>query len=103
VLAGLRAEDVVTASLPLFHVGGTIFCGLSCFMTGVELVVMSPGGMRNPAMVSGFGESSNARHAAGGAGRWVRCSGFGDTDIRCSARVSGRRFAARPSVSVFAK
>ena len=24
-----RADDVLTASLPLFHVGGTIFCGLS--------------------------------------------------------------------------
>ena len=53
-LAGLDTDDVITASLPLFHVGGTIFCGLSCFMAGVELIVMSPAGMRNPAMVSGF-------------------------------------------------
>jgi fatty-acyl-CoA synthase len=53
-LGGMRAGDVLTASLPLFHVGGTIFCALSCFMAGVELVIMSPGGMRNPAMVSRF-------------------------------------------------
>jgi fatty-acyl-CoA synthase len=53
-LGGMTCEDVVTASLPLFHVGGTIFCGLSAFMTGLELIVMSPAGMRNPAMVSGF-------------------------------------------------
>jgi fatty-acyl-CoA synthase len=53
-LTGLTSDDVITASLPLFHVGGTIFCGLSAFMSGVELVVMSPSGMRNPAMVAGF-------------------------------------------------
>jgi fatty-acyl-CoA synthase len=53
-LVGLNADDVLTASLPLFHVGGTIFCGLGAFIAGVELVVMSPTGMRNPAMVSGF-------------------------------------------------
>jgi fatty-acyl-CoA synthase len=53
-LAATTREDIVTASLPLFHVGGTIFCGLSGFMAGLELVVMSPSGMRNPAMVSRF-------------------------------------------------
>ena len=54
VLTGITSSDVLTASLPLFHVGGTIFCGLSAYMAGAELVVMSPSGMRNPAMVSGF-------------------------------------------------
>lgn len=53
-LAGMRPGDVLTASLPLFHVGGTIFCGLSAFMAGMNLLVMSPGGMRNPAMVTQF-------------------------------------------------
>jgi fatty-acyl-CoA synthase len=53
-LGGMRPGDVLTASLPLFHVGGTIFCALSAFMAGVELIVMSPGGMRNPAMVNRF-------------------------------------------------
>jgi fatty-acyl-CoA synthase len=53
-LAGMRPGDVLTATLPLFHVGGTIFCGLSGFMAGIELIVMSPGGMRNPAMVNRF-------------------------------------------------
>ena len=53
-LAGMRPGDVLTASLPLFHVGGTVFCGLSSFMAGIELLIMSPGGMRNPAMVSQF-------------------------------------------------
>ena len=35
-LAGMRADDVLTANLPLFHVGGTIFCGLSCFLPALN-------------------------------------------------------------------
>jgi fatty-acyl-CoA synthase len=53
-LCGMRTDDVIMANLPLFHVGGTIFCGLSCYTAGAELIMMSPSGMRNPAMVSGF-------------------------------------------------
>ncbi len=53
-LGDMRASDTLTATLPLFHVGGTIFCGLSAFMAGTGLLVMSPGGLRTPAMVSGF-------------------------------------------------
>ncbi|MBB3175682.1 AMP-binding protein [Variovorax sp. Sphag1AA] len=54
VLGDLRPTDTLTATLPLFHVGGTIFCGLSGFMAGIGLLVMSPGGLRNPAMVQGY-------------------------------------------------
>ena len=54
VLGDMRASDTLTATLPLFHVGGTIFCALSAFMAGVGLLIMSPGGLRNPAMVQGF-------------------------------------------------
>ncbi len=54
VLADMRSTDTLTATLPLFHVGGTIFCGLSPFMAGTGLLVMSPGGLRTPAMVQGF-------------------------------------------------
>jgi len=54
VLGDMRPTDTLTATLPLFHVGGTIFCGLSAFMAGVGLLVMSPSGLRNPAMVQGF-------------------------------------------------
>lgn len=53
-LGDMRQSDVLTATLPLFHVAGTIFCGLSCFLAGLELLIMSPGGLRNPAMVEGF-------------------------------------------------
>lgn len=54
VLCGYQSDDVMTATLPLFHVAGTIVAGLSAFMAGVELVVMSPSGLRNPAIVEGF-------------------------------------------------
>ena len=54
VLGDMRPSDTLTATLPLFHVGGTISCRLSAFMAGVGLLIMSPGGLRNPAMVQGF-------------------------------------------------
>ena len=54
VMCGYTSDDVLTATLPLFHVAGTIVAGLSAFMAGVELVVMSPAGLRNPAIVQGF-------------------------------------------------
>ncbi|HVO08861.1 MAG TPA: AMP-binding protein [Burkholderiaceae bacterium] len=54
VLCNMRPTDTLTATLPLFHVGGTICCALSAFMAGMGLLVMSPGGLRNPAMVQGF-------------------------------------------------
>ena len=54
VLGDMKNSDVLTGTLPLFHVGGTIFCSLSIFMAGAQVLIMSPGGMRNPAMVQGF-------------------------------------------------
>jgi fatty-acyl-CoA synthase len=54
LMGGAQAGDVSTGTLPLFHVGGTISGSLSVFMAGAELLVMSPAGLRNPAMVQGF-------------------------------------------------
>lgn len=54
VMCGYTSNDVLTATLPLFHVAGTIVAGLSAFMSGVELVVMSPSGLRNPEIVERF-------------------------------------------------
>jgi len=53
-LGGMQAADTTTATLPLFHVGGTIYGSLSAFMAGAQLLIMSPGGLRNPAMVQSF-------------------------------------------------
>ena len=63
VLGNMQGDDVVTATLPLFHVGGTIHGGLSAFMAGIQLLIMSPSGLRNPAMVQGFWRLA-AQHGA---------------------------------------
>ncbi len=63
VLGHMQGDDVVTATLPLFHVGGTIHGGLSAFMAGIQLLIMSPSGLRNPAMVQGFWRLA-AQHGA---------------------------------------
>ena len=54
VLTDMRSSDIFTGTLPLFHVAGTIVGGLSAFMAGLEILIMSPGGLRNPAMVEGY-------------------------------------------------
>lgn len=50
-LMHLGPKDVVIGALPMFHVAGTILLGISMFLCGAELVLLSPGGLRNPAMV----------------------------------------------------
>lgn len=53
-MGAYRSDDTLTGTFPLFHVAGTIACGLAAFLAGMELLVMSPGGLRTPAMVQGF-------------------------------------------------
>jgi fatty-acyl-CoA synthase len=43
--------DVLTHGLPLFHVAGTIACGLAFFMAGGRILLLSPAGFRNPRMI----------------------------------------------------
>ncbi len=47
-------HDVLTSGFPLFHVAGTIVGGLSFFMMGAEVLILSPAGFRNPAMLSNY-------------------------------------------------
>ena len=47
-------DDVIVNGLPLFHVGGAIFCSLSMFVAGAEVVILSPAGFRNPQIVAKF-------------------------------------------------
>ena len=53
-LMNLGPDDVVTGTLPMFHVAGTILLGIGTFLAGSEVVLMSPSGLRNPAMVTNF-------------------------------------------------
>jgi fatty-acyl-CoA synthase len=54
VLQDLSETDVITNGLPLFHVAATISCGLSFFIAGANILVLSPAGMRNPAIIKNF-------------------------------------------------
>ena len=54
LLGDMNPGDVLSATLPLFHAGGTVFCALSPLMAGAQLLIMSPAALRNPAMVAGF-------------------------------------------------
>ena len=47
-------DDVVTGTLPMFHVAGTILLGLGTFLGGAEVLLLSPGGLRNPVMVERY-------------------------------------------------
>jgi len=54
LLGDMMADDVLSATLPLFHAGGTVFCGLSPLMAGAELLIMTPAALRNPTVVQNF-------------------------------------------------
>jgi fatty-acyl-CoA synthase len=53
-MCGYSSSDILTATFPLFHVAGTIVAGLSVFMASAQMLIMSPAGLRNPAIVEGF-------------------------------------------------
>lgn len=63
VMQDLDETDVILNGLPMFHVAATISCGLSFFIAGAGLVVLSPAGLRNPAMVANYWRLA-ARHGA---------------------------------------
>ena len=54
VMLHLSEQDIITNGFPLFHVAGTIAGSLSFFMTGAQVLILSPAGLRNPAMVASF-------------------------------------------------
>ena len=62
-MCGYTSNDVLTATFPLFHVAGTIIAGLSIFMAGAEILIMSPAGLRNHNIVENFWRLT-AKHKA---------------------------------------
>ena len=56
LLGDMGRGDVLSATLPLFHAGGTVFCGLSPLLAGAELLIMTPAALRNPVVVQRFWE-----------------------------------------------
>ncbi|WP_371437579.1 AMP-binding protein [Polaromonas sp.] len=88
VMANGKPGDISTATLPLFHVGGTIAGTLSGFMSGRHMLIMSPSGLRSPAMVQGFWRIV-AQYRASTVGAVPTSIGailqvpVGDADISC--------------------
>ncbi|WP_050386529.1 acyl-CoA synthetase [Bradyrhizobium pachyrhizi] len=64
VLLEISEKDVVPHGLPLFHVAGSILCGLSMLMAGSRLVILSASGFRNTQIVQNM---------------WKICQRFGVT------------------------
>ena len=62
-MCSYTSDNVLTATFLLFHVAGTIIAGLSGFMAGLELLIMSPSGLRNPTVTEGFWRLA-AKHKA---------------------------------------
>jgi len=54
VLQGLSETDALMNGLPMFHVAATISCSLSFFIAGANVIVLSPGGMRNPLIIKNY-------------------------------------------------
>jgi len=48
---GFVPGDVLLAGLPLFHIGGSIVCALVPLAHGVTLLLLSPAGFRDPAVI----------------------------------------------------
>jgi fatty-acyl-CoA synthase len=53
-LFDITEQDVALNGFPLFHVGGTSTIGLSVLAAGGHVVMLSPSGLRDPAIVQNF-------------------------------------------------
>lgn len=47
-------DDIIANGFPLFHVAGSLIIGLAPLLAGSNVVIMSPGGMRNPIIVRNY-------------------------------------------------
>ncbi len=67
VMLDFGPETVLTQGFPMFHVAAAMPCGLGAFLRGAHLLLMSPAGYREPAMVRNYWDIV-ARHrvTAGG-------------------------------------
>lgn len=53
-MGGMGPESTVLCGLPLFHVNGTTVTGISPFSLGAHVVMLSPMGYRDPAIIKNF-------------------------------------------------
>jgi fatty-acyl-CoA synthase len=55
-MLGPEQDEIVGLGMPLFHVGGAIIMCLRALVMGQTLLVLTPGGFRNPKVVENFWE-----------------------------------------------
>ena len=53
-MVGFTSRSNLLCGLPLFHCNGTIVTGLAPFSVGASVVLLSPGGYRNPSVINHF-------------------------------------------------
>ncbi len=51
---GFKPGDAALCGLPLFHVNGTTVTGSAPFLSGAHVVLLSPAGYRDPAIIKNF-------------------------------------------------
>lgn len=49
-----QGDQVILSGLPLFHVNGALVTGLSAFLGGAEVVLLTAGGYRTPGLLDDF-------------------------------------------------
>ncbi|MEN8210074.1 MAG: acyl-CoA synthetase [Thermodesulfobacteriota bacterium] len=80
--------DALVAGLPLFHVAGAFACGLIPLYKGTQIVIPSPAGVRNPAVIENMWqlvEKYNITHTGGIPTNFVPLNKVpvGGCDISC--------------------
>jgi len=53
-LSGCTPQDVLLCGLPLFHVNGVFVTGAAPFTAGASVVILTPRGFRDPAVIRNF-------------------------------------------------
>ena len=54
MLLGYNPNDSVMLGLPMFHIAGSVICGVIPLLAGARLVLVDPSGFRSPAIVANF-------------------------------------------------
>jgi fatty-acyl-CoA synthase len=54
LLLGYNSSDSVMLGLPMFHIAGSVICGVIPLLAGARLVLVDPRGFRSPEVVADF-------------------------------------------------
>ena len=68
VMLDFGPETVLTQGFPMFHVAAAMPCGLGALLCGAHLLLMSPAGYREPAMIRNYWDIVARHRVTAGAG-----------------------------------